>query len=84
MAYLQAFWVVFDGRGSACVEDVSMEAAKEQAAKLTNCAVLDIKTLPYPAQPRISEKKSDCPDFCFSPKECAGRMACPKSHACDD
>jgi hypothetical protein len=84
MAYLSPFWVRFDGHSPACVEDVSKEAAKAQAEKLTGKAVTSIETLPYPAKPRISEKQSECPDFCYSPEQCKGRTSCPKRYACSE
>jgi hypothetical protein len=48
----------------------------------------DVKPLPYPATPIIWQFDhpvyGKCPAFCYSPKQCAGRTSCPKSHACDD
>jgi hypothetical protein len=80
--YLSPYWVMFENRSAGCVEDVSEEAAKAQAATLGK--VTSFKKLPYPATPRLSAKKSDCPPFCYTPNQCQGRGSCPKGHACDD
>lgn len=39
--------------------------------------------LPYPAEPRL-DVRSDCPSFCYSPRQCKGRGSCPKSYACSE
>lgn len=83
MAYLKPFWVTFSGSVKAgCVEAYTEKEAQEQAAKLGG--VVTLKELPYPADPRLSEAKSDCPPFCYSPRQCQGRTACPQSYACSE
>lgn len=82
MPHLSPFWATFKGRKSGCIEASSESEARVQAEKLG--AVATISKLPYPAVPRLSELKSDCPDFCYSPAECQGRGSCPKRYACSE
>lgn len=83
MAYLSPYWVTFNGPpNKGCIEDYSEKAAREQAAKLGKVATFD--KIPYPASPRLSEVKSECPPFCHSPQQCKGRGSCPQSYACSE
>ena len=84
MAYLGPYWAKFEGRGPACVEAYSPEAAIKMGERLTGRKVLSVESLPYPASPRISPEKSRCPEFCYSPDACAGHTACPKQFACSE
>jgi hypothetical protein len=45
-------------------------------------SVSEVSTLPYPAMPRFNT--DSCPDFCYSPEQCKGRTACPKSYSCTE
>ena len=78
------FWADFkDGTaGYVCAE--SEDAAFKLAGELSHKTVRQVRTLPYPAQPHLNEPTHGCPDFCYSPKQCAGRTACPKSYACSE
>lgn len=77
-----AFWVDFDGRRSCCIEANCLEAARIEAAALGT--VVNVRTLPYPAEPNDSKNKSGCPSFCYTPIACAGRSCCPKNYACSE
>lgn len=83
MGYKHSYWVKFTKGDAACVEDETMEAARKQATELRG-EVESLLPLPYPANPRISKEWGDCPPFCFTPSQCAGRGSCPKSHACSE
>lgn len=43
-----------------------------------------IKSLPYPADPRLGTNEDSCPSFCFRPNECAGYHSCPRPYACSE
>lgn len=45
-------------------------------------AIVSIKPLPYPGEPRLAYRGGDCPSFCMHPAKCAGRSSCPRSIAC--
>lgn len=80
--YLSPYWATFEGKPAGCVEAYSKAEAQSQAEAVGKVRTLDC--LPYPAEPRISEAKSDCPPFCYSPAQCKGRTACPKDYACSE
>jgi hypothetical protein len=83
VASLSAYWVTFNGATKpGCIEAVSEAEARAQAEKIGELATLN--TLPYPANPRLSESKGECPSFCYTPSQCQGRTSCPKVPACDD
>lgn len=56
------------------------------ATEIKGVEATKIECLPYPAEPRLNPQKHEnhgvCPSFCFSPRACAGRGACPKSYSC--
>jgi len=58
-------------------------AVKTLAQEITGKIPVYVKRLPYPANPRLG-KQSNCPAFCYSPKQCAGHSSCPKSYACSE
>jgi hypothetical protein len=78
------FWVQFKDRPSGCVEDISAEAAMEQAKAYGRPTVA--QSLPYPATPRLSppEKRSSTPPFCYQPGKCQGKRSCPARPACSE
>lgn len=89
------YWLTFTDGSEACCEGSSECDAKVIAEKLTGKTVaggqyrdIAAKLLPYPAKPIIWQfdhpVSGKCPPFCFSPKQCAGRTACPKSYACSE
>jgi hypothetical protein len=43
--------------------------------------VREVQCLPYPACPLLL---GTGPCFCYSPKECAGKSACPRNYSCCD
>jgi hypothetical protein len=81
---LTPYWITSDSYPASCVEDASPELAQRQFEKRTRARVKEIKPLPYPAEPRISERKMCCPSFCYTPGKCAGHTSCPKAYACSD
>lgn len=86
------FWIKFATGSAACVEAKDEAAAKTLAAELGKREVVSATILPYPADPRLNKheheltdgSKSSCPSFCYSPEQCKGRTACPKSYACSE
>lgn len=80
MSYRAPYWVTFSDRAAICIETETRKQCEEKAKELG--AVISIHHLPYPASPRLDP--TDCPDFCYSPRECAGRSSCPKSYACSE
>lgn len=82
------YWLTFDGRRPACMEAATEEEAKRVGAELAGCAVVAIKVLPYPAEPRlrpfVHPTRGQMPSFCFEPSKCAGRTACPGRYSCTE
>lgn len=79
---LAPFWVTFSVGSAGCFEAISMSAAKREAEAMAT--VSKIERIPYPAMPRLSAIKSDCPPFCRRPAACVGRVCCPLEFACND
>ena len=84
MAYKSPFWATFEDGSAACVEGETQELAIASGEAAKGKKVAKIDQLPYPATPRISAEKSDCPSFCYTPRTCAGRGSCPKYYACSE
>jgi hypothetical protein len=82
-AVMRAFWVEFEKHHAVCIEAATAEDASRLALAATGEAATKVRDLPYPAIPRVGEQ-SECPAFCYSPQECAGRTSCPKSYACSE
>lgn len=82
---IHPYWVTFKNAPSGCVEDETIEAAREQATKAFG-TVTTIHVLPYPANPRLTpeEKRSKCPSFCYQPTKCAGHNSCRARYACSE
>jgi len=79
--YRAPFWVTFlDGKKAVCIETTS--AAEARAIGDAMGKVREVKTLPYPAEPRTHP--TDCPSFCYRPNDCAGRTACPQRYSCTE
>jgi hypothetical protein len=92
---MQAYWLTFTDGSEGCCEGENEYDAKVIAEKFTGKAVVGgkfrdfaVKTLPYPARPVIWQHdhpcNGKCPAFCHQPKQCAGKTACPRPHACDN
>lgn len=83
---MRAYWVKFDGHKAGCVEAENESAAKVAGKELTGCEVSEVKSLPYPASPRLNPwkhpKHGVCPSFCFNPEKCAGNSSCPQRMSC--
>lgn len=83
-----AYWMTFKGHAAACMEAPSEEEARADAAELTGSEVITCDRLPCPATPRLrpykDEKYGVCPAFCFRPKECKGKTACPQNYSCTE
>lgn len=80
---MSGYWITFqNGDAGYCEGDNAVEAAKTAAA-LRQQIVSTCKSLPYPAKPIIAQT-SNCPPFCYKPRECQGRTACPQRYACSE
>jgi hypothetical protein len=89
------YWVTFTDGSEGCCQGQSEYDAKVIAEHITKKTVVGgrydniaAKRLPYPARPIIWQFEhpvhGKTPDFCYSPRECAGKSCCPKPRACDD
>ena len=78
---MRPWWVEFVLGPPGCVEANSEDQAREVAVR--HGAVKSVKPLPYPANPRLGST-SNCPSFCWQPRDCAGKTSCPRPRACDD
>lgn len=94
---MQGYWIKFDDGSAGYCEGQNPYDAKEIAEKLTGKIAVEtgdnkwqpkLKTLPYPAKPIIWQfehpVRGKCPPFCYTPGQCCGRTACPKSYACSE
>jgi hypothetical protein len=84
-AYTNTYWVSFEVGRSGTMVVTADEDPEVEAAKLGK--VRAIESLPYPANPvlrRPAGEENPCPEFCYSPQQCKGRTACPKSYACSE
>jgi len=72
------WWVRFEDHAPQFVYGVGLVAAREEAAKIGK--VKDLRTLPYAA----GKSPDGAPAFCYKPRECAGRTACPQSYSCTE
>lgn len=92
---MKGYWITFTDGSSGYCEGVSEFDAKQIAEKLTGKTVgggpwkdFTMKSLPYPAKPVIWQLDhpvtGKCPDFCHSPKQCAGKTACPQRYSCTE
>ena len=79
------YWITLqDGTQGYC-DGASRHHAMAKAAEVTGKTVIEAHTIPYPAEPTIfKDPQNDCPPFCTTPSQCAGRTSCPKPHACND
>ena len=75
------FWVTFTDRSAGCIDAKTIDEAKTKAAAFG--AVKEVKTNPYPALPRLGEH-DDCPEFCWKPGRCAGKISCPQNYSCTE
>lgn len=80
---MKHFWIKFSHHAPGCVDAENADEAKRIAKEETGHEATSAQVLPYPAPPRI-HTQSDCPAFCYTPGECAGRTSCPKRRSCDD
>ena len=85
---MQAYWITFEDGTTGCCEGFSGADAKAIAKHITGKAVEKAEILPYPGGPIIWQFEhpihGKVPNFCGSPKTCAGHSACPKSYACSE
>lgn len=81
-------WVKFSDGSEGYCEGVNEYDVKRISEHLTGKEALEIKVLPYPADPIIWQfchpVYGKCPPFCYTPTECAGRTSCPKRRACSE
>jgi len=75
------YWIDFNNRTSGTVEAKSETAALERAKEFG--APTRAQVLPYPANPRLAVE-SECPSFCFQPRQCVGHTACPSRRSCTE
>lgn len=80
---MRAFWCEFPNKPPGCVEAASIAEAATKATEAMGREPFRISVLPYPARPRLGTT-TDCPDFCHSPRQCAGTTACPQNHSCTE
>lgn len=92
---MKYYWLTFTDGTQGCCQGASEYDAKRIAEKLTGKKVkggdyqnIEAKVLPYPATPVIWQLdhpvSGQCPAFCHSPRQCAGKTACPQSYACSE
>lgn len=87
----RTFWATFDGAPPTCIDALDEAMARaiaerwaaEQAFQGRVAKLATLRTLPYPASPRIG-LRSTHPSFCLTPEDCQGRAACPRDRACND
>lgn len=83
---MNSYWLTFKDHKHGCVEAENETAAKEIGKQVTGSEVTNVKSLPYPAEPRLNKyedpKYGVCPSFCFDPTKCCGRTACPQRYSC--
>lgn len=86
-AYTKTWWVTFTNGTAKCFEGDPDDVESRATAV---GPVAQIRCLPYPAEPRVGPPRTTrhgdedvaCPSFCYSPRTCQGRTACPKNYAC--
>lgn len=90
---MKTFWLTFtDGSTGSCGGANEFDA-KQIAEKLTGKTVaggqyqnIAAKPLPYPAVGSIwrfeHPVNGKCPEFCYTPKKCAGKTSCPNNPSC--
>jgi hypothetical protein len=82
------FWMTFEDGTAASCQGYDDYDAKKIAEKLSGKKVKECKPLPYPADPSIWKfdhpLHGKTPSFCFRPKECKGRTACPQAYSCTE
>jgi hypothetical protein len=92
---MNGYWLTFTDGSQGYCEGRGEYDAKKIAEHLTGKTVaggqfkdIAAKVLPYPAEPVIWQLDhpvhGKTPSFCFKPKECAGRTACPQRHSCTE
>ena len=45
---------------------------------------ITVYRIPYPATPQFGSGAASWPSFCYAPRTCRGRTACPKHPACTE
>lgn len=93
---MNGYWVTFtDGSSGYCQGQNAFDAVNI-AEHLTKKTVKlpeggskydpKLPSLPYPAKPIIWQFDHPVhgmtPDFCYTPRECAGRTSCPRGPSC--
>ena len=78
----RTWWVTFKSGAAACYEGTRAEV-EERIKAAGKGEIASIETLPYPADPR-TEPMGKCPSFCYTPRECKGRTACPRKPCCTE
>lgn len=81
---INAYWITFTDKTAGCCEGRDVADAKVRANEATGKEIDIALILPYPATPLLGPRLTDCPPFCYSPTECAGRTSCPKNYACSE
>ena len=70
-----------DGKWYGTAASTVKEAIEQAEAK--GLSVIGTVRLPYPCDPRL-DPDSTFPSFCWKPRECMGRTACPQSRSCTE
>lgn len=95
---MEGYWLTFEDGSQGYCEGHNDFDAVNIAEKLTGKKVKlgeggskykpNVPRLPYPASPVIWQFEhpvnGKCPAFCYKPKQCAGRTACPQRHSCTE
>ena len=92
------YWITFADGTHGCLEtpiDYEQSDPDQRrtdmlalATEIKGVEATEIRSLPYPANPRLNRQEHQgsgaCPSFCFQPHQCAGRTSCPLRYACDN
>lgn len=86
--YHGAFWITFEKTSAACVEASGVTECIKLAEELRGDKVTQIRRLPYPAMPRLTNHVQPTgdvtPAFCYRPEQCAGNTSCRQRRSCTD
>lgn len=89
------YWLTFTDGSEACCQGQNEYDAKKIAEKLSGKKVaggeykdIAAMVLPYPSSPVIWRFEHPIhgltPTFCYTPKKCAGKTACPGRPSCTE
>lgn len=90
------YWITFADGAHGCLETpIGYEQSDPDqrradmlalATEIKGVEATDIRSLPYPAEPRLNKQDYPGfgyePSFCFDPLRCAGSHSCPQRYSC--